>query len=263
MVTQDAKYQAGNKTIISAYVNAPFDVAKAELEGKGYAIITPEQFAQLRIAKEADHKVSTNGAYTSMGDVMIPKKGRFLTNLSPVMKNSVEATNAHRSGKEFYVSGEDAEKALAGGNVVVPYNQSEVPTDRFGEDPITAFVFGKTAKAYGEFLKKTGINAMPLWFNDEKYINSQEKPFANQLWLRRLDADNQSNLYGDGRNLNCGNAVRGVRNVEPRSGETASKISGYKFTNKQAEKYLKILKEVRTGNIPASKLEEVIKAFSA
>ena len=262
MVTRDARYKVGNKTIVSAYVARPFDVAKAELEGKGYAIITPEQFAQLRIAKEADHKVSTNGAYTSMGDVMIPKKGRFLTNLSPVMKNSVEATNAHRSGKEFYVSGEDAEKALAGGNVVVPYNQSEVPTDRFGEDPITAFVFGKTAKAYGEFLKKTGINAMPLWFNDEKYINSQEKPFANQLWLHRLDADDQSCLSG-GRGLVYNGVVRGVRNVEPRSGETASKISGYKFTNKQAEKYLKILKEVRTGNIPASKLEEVIKAFSA
>jgi len=223
MVTPDAKYKVENKTIQSAYVAKSFDVAKTELEGKDYAIITPEQFAQLRITNGASHRVSTNGAYTSMGNIMIPKKGRFLTPLSLVMKNPVEATQAHRSGKEFYVSGEDAEKALEN-SVIIPYNQSAIPTDKFGEDSIANFVFGKTAQKYGNFLKEAGISAMPLWFNDEKYINSQEKPFANQLWLRRLGGGFLSGLSGCSGVLSYGGAVRGVKFVEPRSGEDCAKI---------------------------------------
>lgn len=250
------------KDVRSAYVSAPFDVAYAKLQKTGYRIIEPEQFAQLRIAKGANHSVSLNGAYTSMGDVMVPQKGRYIIPVSFVMQNPTEATQAHRQSKEFYISNEDAEKALPLG-VKVPYNQTSVPTDRFAEDEVTAFVFGKTAKAYGEFLKEAGIQAMPLWFNDEKYINSQKSPFANQLWLLRLDAGLQSNLYGNSRDLSYNDAVRGVRNVEPRSGETASKNTGYQFNNRQAQSYLKILNGVRNGSIPASKLEEVIKAFKA
>ncbi|MDP1728674.1 MAG: hypothetical protein Q8L27_00540 [archaeon] len=227
-MVQDAKYKIGNKTLVSTYVGKPFDEAKAELENKDYSIITPEQFAQLRIAKGASHSVSTSGAYTSMGDIMIPKKGRFLTPLSLVMKNPTEATQAHRNGKEFYVSDEDTEKALEN-SIVIPYNQSEVPFNRFAEDPITAFVFEKIAKEYGEFLQETfkevGITAMPLLFDYERYINSQKSPFANQLWLHGLGGDVQSDLDGISRGLDYGDAVRGVKFVEPRSGEDRAKVS--------------------------------------
>jgi len=213
------------RNVQSAYVCAPFDLAYAKLKKAGYKIIEPEQFAQLRIAKGASHNVSSNGAYTSMGDVMIPQKGRFLTQVPFVLRNPAESTQAHRQGKEVYISNEDAENALPAGSVQIPYKQSSVPTDRFAEDPITVFVFGKTAKEYGAFLKEAGIEAMPLWFNDEKYINSQKSPFANQLWLHGLGGDNGSVLIGYGRCLSYNNAVRGVRYVEPRSGETATKIS--------------------------------------
>ena len=212
----------------SAYVCAPFDEAKAHLEKYGYELITPEQFAQARIAQGASNSVSVNGAYTSMGDVMIPKKGRFLTKLSLVMERPVEATEAHRNGNEFYVSNEDVERVLASGNVFVPYNQSGIPFNKFAEDPITSFVFGKTAEKYGLFLKEalkeTGIIAMPLRLEDKGYIDSKENPFANQAWLRRLVGDCRSVLNGNGRVLHCNYAVRGVRHVEPRSGETVSRI---------------------------------------
>ena len=227
---------ATGKNTRSAYVRAPFDQAKARLEKAGYAVITPEQFAQLRIAKGAKHSVSTNGAYNSMGVVMIPQKGRYLTNLSLVMENPIGATQAHRNRKEFAVSNEDAERALARGSVVISYNQSAIPTNRFGEDAIGVFAFGKFAKAYGEFLAEIGITELPLWFNDEKYINSQKNAFANQAWLHRLGDDFRSGL-GGGRILCYGSAGRGVRNVEPRSGETASKI--YMPTFKQVAKYSK------------------------
>lgn len=212
------------KEIQSAYVHAPFNEAEAQLEKARYAIITPEEFVLLRIARGAKHSVSLNGAYTSMGVVLIPQKGRYLTNLSLVMEDPVGATQAHRNRKEFAVSSEAVERALASGSVVIPYNQSAIPTNRLGEDAISVFVLGKSAKTYGEFLAEAGVNELPLWFNDEKYIDSQKSAFANQVWLRRLDDGNRSGLYGYGI-LNCGSAVRGVRNVEPRSGETASKIS--------------------------------------
>jgi hypothetical protein len=186
----DIEIDVRRNGIESAYVDAPFDEAKAKLEGKRFRIITPEQFAQIRIAEGANHSVILNGAYTSMGSIMVPQKGRFLVNLSLVMQNPSEATNAHRSGKEVYVSCEDAEKSLASGHVIIPYNQSAVPFNRFADDPITVFAFGKIAREYGEALKESlreaGITEMPLWFNDRDYTDSQEKPFANELWLRGL-----------------------------------------------------------------------------
>jgi hypothetical protein len=250
------------KSVQSAYACEPFDVAKATLEGKGYAIITPEKFAQLRMLKGARHNVSLNGAYTSRGTLMVPQKGRYITELSLVMEKPTEATQAHREGREFAVSVEDAKRALDGKNVVIPYKQASVPTNRFGEDPITVFVFGESAGKYGEFLAGEGIAEMPLFFNDEKYINSQKTPFANQLWLRRLVDDGRSGLLGSGRGLSYGNAVRGVKYVEPRSGEDcAKKTAGYQFSERKAKGCLKVLEGVRNGTLPASKLEEVIKAF--
>jgi hypothetical protein len=203
------------KDVKSAYVIAPFDVAKTELESKGYSVITPEQFAKLRIAKGPEHNVSLKGAFTSMGNVMIPQKGRYITPISFVMQNPTKATEAHRQGKEFYISNEDAEKALSLG-VKIPYNQFEVPFNRLGEDEVTAFIFGKTAKAYGSFLQEalneSKEETMFLVFSNEKYINSQKSPFANQLWFYRLDCYGitRSDIYGHGLDLYYGD-VRGVQ----------------------------------------------------
>jgi hypothetical protein len=189
--------------IESGYVEASFDKAKAELEEEKFSIITPEQFAQHRIAEGANHSVSLNGAYTSMGSLMVPKRGRFLVVQSLVMQNPSKAIEAHRIGNEFYVSDNDAEKSLASGSVAIPYAQSAVPFERFADDPITAFVFGKTAGEYGAFLKESlrevEVAEMPLWFNDQEYIDSQKKPFANHLWLHRLGCGGGSELdgYGD------------------------------------------------------------------
>jgi hypothetical protein len=201
--------------IESGYVEASFDKAKAELEEEKFSIITPEQFAQHRIAEGANHSVSLNGAYTSMGSLMVPKRGRFLVVQSLVMQNPSKATEAHRTGNEFYVSDNDAEKSLASGSVAIPYAQSAVPFERFADDPITAFVFGKTAGEYGAFLKESlrevEVAEMSLWFNDQEYIDSQKKPFANHLWLRRLDGVGRSELRGGNGGLNYYYGVRGVR----------------------------------------------------
>ena len=210
----DIEIDVRRNGVESACVEAPFDKAKAELEEEKFSIITPEQFAQHRIAEGANHSVSINGAYTSMGSLMVPKRGRFLVVQSLVMQNPSKATEAHRTGNEFYVSDNDAEKSLASGSVAIPYAQSAVPFERFADDPITAFVFGKTAGEYGAFLKESlrevEVAEMPLWFNDQEYIDSQKKPFANHLWLHRLGSGGRSELGGDG-DFNGNGRVRGVR----------------------------------------------------
>lgn len=237
------------KDVKSAYVCAPFDEAKAQLEKVNYAVITPKEFARLRMAKRENHSVSLNGAYTSMGDVMIPKKGRYLTNFSLVMEKPIEATQAHREAREFAVSNEDAERALASGSVVVPYAQSSVPTNRFGEDPITRFLFGELAQDYGTFLKESRyeIQEMPLIFDSEATINAQKTPFANQLWLHGLVDGGRSALLGS-RYLIYYDVVRGVRYVEPRSGEDCAKKSDnvIPYKPKDIERELRRLSRLET-----------------
>ena len=101
----------------------------------------------------------------------------------------------------------------------------EIPTKRFGEDELTNYAFGKSAKEYGEFLKEAGIKEMPIYL-----ANIGTAPFARQAWLHGLDSGDWSGLLGDISSLNFDDAVRGVRNVEPRSGEDRPKISAPNHT---------------------------------
>lgn len=242
----------------SAYVEKPFDEAKKELESAGYDIISLPQFAKLRREQGKDSHVANYGAYTREGFLYVPQKGIFLVRNSPIMANAKEATECHRNGKEFYLTQEQVEQSLADSVQVKVKHGETIPTKRFGDDELTAYAFGDNAEAYGEFLKEAGIKEMPIYLADVT-----DKPFARQAWLHRLVSDYRSILNGNNRYLNYDDAVRGVRIVEPRSGEDRAKKSEYQFTNIEAQKYLKVLEGVRNGTLPASKLEGVIKAFKA
>ena len=193
--------------ISSAYFEAPFDKAKAELEKQNYEIISLEDNARLRISQGEGEIVSQNGNWVKEGVIYILKKGRFFTPNSPVLEQPDKATDAHRKNKEYFVTNEQIEKALEN-SVQVPYNLNPIPTDWFGKEPITDFCFGKSAKDYGLFLKKAGINEMPLWLNNERYVNSQKESYANQLWFNRLDY--RSGLVGNSWYLDYSGRLRGV-----------------------------------------------------
>jgi len=208
----------------SAYVEKPFDEAKVELEANGYNIVSLEQLAELRIAQGKGSRVADYGCSTKEGFLYVPKKGIFLVGDSPILANAEEATNCHRAGKEFYLTQEQVEESLV--NSVQFKDASSIPTNRFAEDERTSFAFGRSAGEYGEFLKEAGIKEIPVYL-----ANLEEKPFARQAWLRWIVDDYRSGLDGDGRYLDFDNAVRGVRRVEPRSGETVSIISTPSFTD--------------------------------
>ena len=212
----------------SAYVSAPFDVAKAELEANDYKVISLEENARLRMQEGKDSYVSRNGNWTREGVLYLPDKRILLTKNSPIMDNPKEATDCHRQGKEFYLTPEQVEKALAES---IEIKDRQIPTNRFGENELTVYAFGEVAKQYGEFLKEAGIEEMPVWL-----ANVQDKPFARQMWFR--DLVGRSELNGNDRGLSyC--RVRGVR------------VSGAEGTQKSFESYspIQIANALKKANL--------------
>src|SRR3989344_6163338 len=175
MINQDVKPTG----IDSAYVEAPFDEAKAELEADGYEIISLKQFADLRIAQGKDSHVANYGAYVKEGFLYVPQKGIFLVRNSPIMANAKAATKCHRNNSEFYITPEEVEETLK--DSVEVKNSNPIPTNRFGDEELKAYAFGDSAKAYGEFLREAGIKQMPIYL-----ASMEKKPFARQAWLHRL-----------------------------------------------------------------------------
>ena len=196
-----------------AYSQLPFDQGKVELEKAGYRVISLEENARLRIQEGKSADVSRSGNWVREDFLYVPKRDKVIfTKNSPIMKHAIEATQANRDGKEFYVDEQEVQKAL-GDSIDVSYSQKPIPTKRFGENEITVFAFGdeKKAQEYGAFLKEAGISEMPLWIVDNKYVNEQENFFVRKLWFRYLG--NWSVLDGDNRYLYCDYRVRGVRGV--------------------------------------------------
>ena len=60
-------YDVKPMQVDSAYVEAPFDKAKVELEGKGFRVISAAENAMLRIQEGKDAFISRNGNWTREG----------------------------------------------------------------------------------------------------------------------------------------------------------------------------------------------------
>ncbi len=216
----------------SAYVAAPFDVAKEALEAQKYNIISLEQDARLRMQQGKDSYISRNGNWTREGFVYHKELGIYLTKNSPIMSSPVEATQAHRNENEFYLNDEQVGRSLTNA-IQIPKKQEPIPTKRFGEDKITVFVFGDVAKQYGEFLNNSGIKEMPICL-----ANIGEKPFARQMWFGGLGF--QSSLGGYNRDLGHDNRLRGVRESGEAGSQNFSNSSSIKtYTPEQISRALK------------------------
>jgi len=225
----------------SAYAIRDFDKAKEALESKGYRIISLEEQAGLRVQEGADSGVSQRGNWTKEGFVYVPSKGAFLTMDSPIMANAKEATDCHRNGKDFYLTDEQVEASLEGSIKVI---NTQISTNRFADEALTSFAFGKNAKAYGEFLKENGINNIQFYLSDY-----QDKPFARQAWLCRVNSDDESGLDGDLRYLNYDSSeVRGVRVSDEVAKPSAENSRVEAYTPKEIQKALESLKLAGLGS---------------
>ena len=212
----------------SAYVEKPFDEAKAELEAKRYEVISLEEFARLRTELGKEHHISKWGSYTREGFLYVPQKGVFLVRNSPILANAKKATDCHRNGSEFYLTDEQVEQSLA--SSVQFKDANSIPTNRFAEDERTVFAFGESAGKYGEFLKEAKIAEMPVYL-----ANVEKKSFARQAWLHRLDEGYGSELDGGNWGLHFNDAVRGVRHASADEG-SASHPTFANLSNLQQQK---------------------------
>ena len=201
-ITRDIKLLG----IESAHTEKPLDEAKTELETNGYEIISLKQFADLRINQGRWSQIATYGAYTREGCLYVPQKGAFLVRNSPTITNAKEATEGHRNNQEFYLTSEQTEKALSDSVQIKIQSGEKIPTKRFGDDEITTYAFGDSARDYGEFLNKVGIEYIHIWL-----ANIEQKTFARGVWLHTLGIAGTSAIDGSDRSLHKNVAVRGIK----------------------------------------------------
>lgn len=233
-----AKKEADFKNNRILYVEAPFDKALEAIESKGGEIITAKQLADVRMQYDVDHSLSTNGSSIREGILFVPnsKHKRILLRNSLVLKNPAEATEAYRSGKEYTIP-ENVTSVLDELKEDKDYlaidSLDDVPTDRFGEDGRMVFLFGKSARNYGLWLKDIGkVSKIGFYnFRDDLYIDKQERLFAGQLWLHSLG--NDSGIDGINRDLSNNYRVRGVQ----RRTDAPKKpvVETYTYTSRQVK----------------------------
>lgn len=235
---------------------------------------TPAEAMDERIRQGVKADICTGGAWynASFNEVngrVLATKGQF----NPLIEHAQQATEAMRTG-EFYLTDEillgnkpatevlleiveqDAKKPIYRKRVI-DLRQTEahdVPTNCFGDDDTIVFLAESKARAnkYGLLLRnKAGIKSSKVYMQDLVGKNK-----SRGFWLNRLDV--RSDFYCDSRDLYYDNgSLFGVYE----SGEaTSPKILPY--TEEQAGQYLSILRGVREGTLPNSKLEEVISFFN-
>ena len=194
---------------------APFDQAVAALQREKATLATAQQVAQARIVAGPEHNVSQHGSWVAENFVYFPSGQIFITpaKYSPILKYAFEATAAHRSGEEFYISEEEAaslEKLAKSGEVyTLKQPKYFISIKNFAKDGLARFVFGDTTADYANFLQEAGVKEVPVWLADSGLAKERKVPFARALWLHYVGG--MSGLGGNYRFPNSVNRARGVR----------------------------------------------------
>ena len=207
---------------------APFDQALAALQREKATLATAQQVAQARIVAGLDSDVCRYSSWVAENFVYFPNGKIFITPAkhSPILKHSAEATAAHRSGNEFYISKEEAAglEKLAKSGEVYTFKRTKsymIPIKKFAQDGLAKFVFGDTTADYAKFLQKVGVNEVPVWLAPPMPAKAQKAPFAQTLYLNYLD--DRSGLYSYDGNLDGGGRACGVRKA---SDQVSQKSAG-------------------------------------
>lgn len=220
-----------------------FDKALTDLRTISDITSTRDLFLARRIFGKG-HPVSTNGAYQAEDFINLPKAPNIILivdrRYSPILKDPKGATDAHRKGREYAISSdealslmgiakEDPEEAIKTGVLLLPRTKvlSEIPVDEFTKYPVTRFLGRDQSEQYAKFLKESGIESVPFFVDSEGYVTGQKQPYANKLWVHWLDY--WSVLDGYGRILiDC--RVFGVSNLPAK--QVANEISQERLEEK-------------------------------
>ena len=206
-------------------IDGPFDKGVSALHTLSLEISTTQEMARVRRFAGTHHDVCTNGSwmgenynYFQNGDILIASREH-----NPILKNPVGATDAHRQGKEFYLTdavtaelreraNADVTKARESGVLLLTRDKvrDSYPVESLDNEVVPLFLLGDEAKPYAEFLKSCGIKEVPHYVVGADHAQKQDKPFARALWF--YDLYNRSVFSGNYNVLsNVSGRVRGVR----------------------------------------------------
>ena len=260
------------RRIESTYVERELDKGKEILEKQGYQIPSLAQAARLRMQEGRDAKISMHEIILVKDAMLyIPKKGKFLTKESPIMDDAAQAVKRQIGVNEYYLTEEQTERALVNAIrlpkrefSIRPDKYFSIPTDRFEEDEITCFAFGKSSEDYGDFLRTSGIKSMPVYMDKDygeddmcEYIG--DKPFARQIRFYG-SFNNNSAIGGNYDNVQFLGSIRGIRGDDLDSEPFSTTPEG-KLKPVYSIEDLKILRDVREGNVAPKELERIISRF--
>ncbi len=215
-------YYLQNNPKYSNRVVAPFDEGVKYLESINNRIISLEELANLRteLCSNKDYKYNNDSKISIMNDtdgmvkegfIFLPDKKIYLTKNSPIMKNPIKATKAHEKAlgcslknHEFYLTDEQVQESLKGAVQITPkktlitrlkdHNLTiyAIPTNRFGEEPLTIYAFGNIAEKYGLLLNELGAKEMPIFLPPIK----GKKAYARQVYAMGISGEYRAGLDG-------------------------------------------------------------------
>lgn len=195
--------------------DSAFNTASKQVLSKSKELISLRDLAYARIKSGKKSSLSQNGSYVREGILFLPfaENRRLLLRKSLVLQHSFSAVNAHEKNREYFLpknfNVESYLEQIGKDNYqIVTYTQ--IPTNRFGEDKITVWAFQDQAEEYGRFLRSTWM--ISAWYinthTDNKYIDMQSKPFANQLYFH--DIQSGSNIFSSEKGLHNKFRVTGL-----------------------------------------------------
>lgn len=185
------------------YVNSPFDIASALIKGIKAQHISARYLAYSRIKEGRKSSLCQYGSYVKEGVLYIPKqKDRILlVDNSLVLRNPEKAVEDHHQCKEFFIDkniNDLLEELKRKDEIFVLKNLEAIPTNRFGEDERTVWLFQDYAKNYGDFLRDEKTSAITLDFESSSSIDSHTGHYANQLWVGGIGSPFSHILGGNG-----------------------------------------------------------------
>lgn len=191
--------------IESALIEAPFDEAKLALENQGYRIISAEEHAKLACQEGIKSTICQSGNWVREGFIYVPKKGIYFSKKSPVITNSERAVKAEAGrGKIFYLTKDQVEESLSD---AVELKKTEFPVEQLGEDEITTYILGSSAKTLAKFLKEN--EKTHFYLGTEEF---RKRPHVTQANFDAiLPRGHVSGISGRLHDLYAGYVVRGYK----------------------------------------------------
>ncbi len=259
----------------------PFDSALISLKQNKEKLITSRDNAYLRILTGQDSVYSQNGNYTRESPIY-SKEISLLVLDSPLQNIELakQAVQANRNRNYFQLEDKelferylsqaekDKKKAPEKRKVLILPSDETFEISRTKNFEFARGLFKDQAELYLKFLEdsKYKINSIKFYSVSKKTINKVENPIITQMWLCRLGSGVRSDLGGDDRSLNDNVRVRGVASslgireaTEPNKNLSRMKLN---YSQRQLERYSKILEGVKSGKLPNSKLEKIIEFFN-